>query len=141
LRRGPAAGLWDDPFDVFFPREIRPHEGREDRVSWYFTERVVEAMITGAKTFEESVPRTPQMINSALELLNEADHLLNKEMLEVDAYDESAMQKGLSKIEAKLTRARRILNERPGTANALAMTALQELDDLAVARLDAARSI
>lgn len=141
LRHGSAAGLWDDPAEAFFPREIPPREQREDKVSWYLTERVVEAIVTGARTYLAPALRTPQMITSALELLNEADHLLNKEMLEVDADDESAVQKGLSNIEVRLARARRILNERPGTANALAMKALRELDEMAVARLDAARSI
>lgn len=136
LRRGPAAGLWDDPAEVFFPHEVQP---REDKVSWYLTERIVEAMITGAKAFEESgALRSPQIISSALDLLNEADHLLNKEMLEDDA---STMYNKLSEIETRLARARRILNERPGTANALALKALRELDELDVARLDAARGV
>jgi hypothetical protein len=141
LRQGPGTGLWDDPVEVFLPGEDRLPGQREDKVSWYLTERFIEAMVTGSKTFEETALRTPQMVDRALELLNEADHLLNREMLEVEADDESAMQKGLSRIEATLARARQVLNDRPGTANALALRALGELDELAVARLDAARSL
>jgi hypothetical protein len=81
------------------------------------------------------------MLSSALDLLNEADHLLNQEMLEAGADDNPSMRETLEQTERKLSRARRILNERPGTANALALQALQELDDLALARIDAVRSI
>lgn len=52
----------------------------------------------------------------------------------------SAMQMRLGQIEAKLRRARRILNERPGTAHALILKALSDLDELTVAHLGAARS-
>jgi hypothetical protein len=136
LSVGNSAGLWDDP-GVFFPDS---DSAREEKPSWYLTERVVEGLVAAVRTFEEPPLRSPEMITTALSLLNEADHLLNQEMLTADADDESAMQMGLSKIEAMLARARRILNERPGTANALAFDALRELDELAVARLDATRS-
>jgi hypothetical protein len=135
---GPAAGLWDDPTPLFPSPDSNSLSAKP---SWYLTERVVEALITAAKTFEESPLRSRQMLSSALDLLNEADHLLNQEMLEAGADDNPSMRETLEQTERKLSRARRILNERPGTANALALQALQELDDLALARIDAVRSI
>ncbi|MGH3697071.1 MAG: SCO2524 family protein [Pseudonocardiaceae bacterium] len=135
---GPVvAGLWDDPAALFSSRDVKSPNGKP---SWYFTERVVEGLVTAAKTFEEPPLRSRQMITTALDLLNEAEHLLNQEMLEAGAEEYTKMYASLQETEAKLSRARRILNERPGTANALALEALQELDQLAVARLDAARS-
>ncbi|KAA2266491.1 hypothetical protein F0L68_01745 [Solihabitans fulvus] len=141
LTGGLASGLWDDPASIFYPGEATDAAVAEDRPSWYLTERVVEALVTAVRTFEVAPLRSPQMIVSALDLLNEADHLLNQELLEADTDDQSAMHVGLGRIEAMLTRARRIINERPSTANALALEALRELDELAVARLDASRSI
>jgi hypothetical protein len=136
--RGRAAGLWDDPAALFSSRGSKSLNGKP---SWYFTERVVEGLVFAAQTFKESPLRSRQMISTALDLLNEADHLLNQEMLEVGADESPTMHGSLEQTETKLARARRILNERPGTSNALALEALQELDQLAVARLDAARSI
>lgn len=137
LNIGNSAGLWDDPSEAFFPQI---DSAQEEKPSWYLTERVVEGLVAAVRTFQEPPLRSAAMITTALSLLNEADHLLNQEMLTADADDESAMQRGLSKIESMLARARLILNERPGTANALALDALRELDELAVARLDATRS-
>jgi hypothetical protein len=45
------------------------------------------------------------------------------------------------RIDSKLQRARQLLYDKPGTANALLMDALRELDELAVAREDVARSV
>lgn len=137
LTAGPAAGLWDAPAELFFPLEDRPSDGKP---SWYITSRVIEGLVTAAKTFEEPPLCSPNTIAGALDLLNEAEHLLNQEMLAADVDDESAMQTGINRIETKLMRARRILNERPGTAHALILEALRELDELAVASLDATRS-
>jgi hypothetical protein len=138
LDSGQAAGLWDDPAEIFFPLETQPSEGGP---SWYLTERVLEGLVVAAATFAQQPLRSSRMIDSAMDLLSEADHLFNQEILQADADDKSVMHTGLSRIEATLGRARRVLLERPATANALAMEALRELDELAAARLDAARSI
>ncbi|MGH3599408.1 MAG: SCO2524 family protein, partial [Pseudonocardiaceae bacterium] len=142
LASGPAAGLWDAPADVFFPSDTQSSATRssEGKPSWYITSRVVEGLVTAAKTFEEPPLCSPNIITGALELLNEAEHLLNQEMLQADVDDKSVMQVGLGEIEVGLMRARRILNERPGTAHALILKALGELDALTFAHLDAARS-
>jgi hypothetical protein len=137
LAAGSAEGLWDAPEEVFLPSETKSSGVKP---SWYITSRVIEGLVTAAKTFDEPPLCSRNTIAGALDLLNEAEHLLNQEMLEADVDDRSAMQMGLGHIEARLIRARRILNERPGTAQALILQALGELDELVVAHLDAARS-
>ena len=49
------------------------------------------------------------------------------------------MHSMLQRIEKKLRRARTLLQERPGTAQSIVVEVLRELDDLALARQDAAR--
>jgi hypothetical protein len=139
LRAGAsAADLWDDPGEAL---SLSLDVPVDDRPSWYMTERVVEGLVAAARAFEGPPLRSSQQVDNALELLTEADHLLNQEMMAADADDQSAVQLGLIRIENRLSRARRILNERPGTAIALAMEALRELDELAVATRDATRSM
>ncbi|HEU5469558.1 MAG TPA: SCO2524 family protein [Actinophytocola sp.] len=136
---GDGEGLWDDPGEVLFPNEDRKPM---DLPSWYLTERVVEGLVAAARTFDEAPVRSTAVINRAQELLHEADHLLNREMLQdADVDDGSARRDELTSIEATLARARRILIQQPGTANALAMDALRRLDEMAVAHLDATRGI
>jgi hypothetical protein len=79
-------------------------------------------------------------VEDAVALLNEAEHLLNRELLEVNAADFSANRRALAKIERHLDRARRLIDERPGTAVVLTMRALDQLDELAYADQDAMRS-
>jgi hypothetical protein len=139
IAQGEAEGLWDDPGDVLFPHEDRKPV---DRPSWYLTERVVEALVAAARTFMEAPVRSPAVIARAQELLHEADHLLNREMLaDADVDDNSARRAELTSIEATLARARKVLIQQPGTAHALAINALRRLDEMAVAHLDASRSI
>ncbi|MFL6145297.1 MAG: SCO2524 family protein [Labedaea sp.] len=138
ISQGPASGLWDDPSKVLFPHgERKP----QDKPSWYLTERVVEALVAAARTFADPPLRSTQVKSRALDLLHEADHLLNQEMLESGADETPVRQAELSSIEATLARARRLLVRQPGTANALANEALRRLDQLTVAHLDAIRSI
>ncbi|WP_322758941.1 SCO2524 family protein [Frankia sp. Cr2] len=137
LRGGPGAGLWDDPVDLLLPAG----GPADSRPSWYLTERMIEGFVAAADTYEEMPLRTTRMVENARELLSEADHLLNQEILQADSDDRSELSTGLLEIEATLTRARRILSERPSSASALAMEALRKLDELAVARIDAARII
>jgi hypothetical protein len=138
LSVGPSAGLWDDPAELLLPDATG---SPQERPSWYLTERVVEGLVAAADTFDGPPLRSGRLVEHALDLISEADHLLNQEMLGADSEDRSAMHVGLGRIEARLSRARRVLNERPSTASALALEALRELDELAVARGDATRSM
>lgn len=141
LREGPAAGLWDDPARIFAHGDDPADRSREAAVlpSWYLTERVVECLVAADRTFREPPLSPPAMISRAVELLNEAEHLLNQEMLEVSDQDVSQKLAALTRIEQQLGKARRMLNERPGTAFSLASEALRQLDELAYARHDATR--
>ena len=144
---GPAAGLWDDPTALTGPTGMNGAEP-PDLPSWFHTERVMECLVVAYNTFREPPLSPATMIARAVELLNEAEHLLNQEMLEVSLdrwvgehgpAQRSSTQTALTRIEQSLDRARRQLGERPGTAFALASQALIQLDELAYARQDARR--
>jgi hypothetical protein len=139
IEHGPATGLWDDPNALMFPRD--PDRKSAEQPSWYLTERVVEAMVVAAATYEQTPLRSVTMLRSALEALHEAEHLLNRMLLEADSGDTSPRRAELNSIETKLLRARRIATERPGTAHALATEALRTLDRQEFASQDAARGI
>jgi len=132
---GKGAGLWDDA------SRLRPGSGvkRESAPSWYLTERVVEALVVTASAYAQDPPRSPQMLDHLVPLLNEADHLYNQELLEADADDHSALRSGLDQIASLIARARDLQNQRISTAVALAEEALRLLDELAQARADAER--
>lgn len=136
LRVGPAAGLWDDPRELFPEIEIDPN-----KPSWYLTERVIESLVIAAGTVSATPIRSARLLEITTDLLSEADHLFSQEQLEAADVHGSAMHKSLQRIETKLMRARRILQERPGTANALVVDVLRELEEFAMARQDAARSL
>ncbi|MGW5054035.1 SCO2524 family protein [Actinokineospora sp. NPDC004072] len=136
LEVGDAAGLWDDP-SALLPQDAAP-VAKEP--SWYLTERVVEALITAVRTFEAEPLRSAGMRARAEEVLHEAEQLLNRLLLDSDIDDTSARSVRLAEIETRLNRAADVLVERPGTANALGLEALRALDELAVARDNAARS-
>lgn len=136
ISRGPATGLWDDPGEILFPYEERKPE---EAPSWYLTERVIEALVAAARMFAEQPLRSTAVIVRTHDLLNEAEHLLNQELLSADAT--TAVRSKLGEIEAKLVRARNVVNDRPGTAYALTMDALLKLDQIAIGHDDAARSL
>ncbi|UGT40573.1 SCO2524 family protein [Nocardia yamanashiensis] len=134
FREGRVTGLWDDPARIFGGEE-------NDSPSWYLTERVVECLVTAAQMYEDPPLRPPGLVVRAMELLTEAEHLLNHELLELSEKDASPHRVALTRAERRLQRARRIIDERPGTALSLASEALLELDELDFARLDATRSM
>lgn len=134
LRGGPAQGLWDAPgcpLDATSPIPEGP--------SWFVTERVMECLVVAYDTFSTPPLAPKSMVSRAVELLSEAEHLLNQEELEVEGHDLSPRHVAVSRIRQSLDRARRVLNERPGTAYSLATQALTQLDELAYARHDATR--
>jgi hypothetical protein len=138
ISQGTYEGLWDDPGKALFPRgDRKPAE----KASWYLTERVIEALVSAARTFSDPPLRSVTVKSRALDMLHEADHLLNQEMLDADAEDTPIRKSELSAIESILARARQLLVQQPGTANALAQEALLRLDKLAVAHIDATRSL
>jgi hypothetical protein len=136
LKDGPAAGLWDDPGELFPDVTVD-----RELPSWYLTERVIECLILAARTVRESPIRSTRLLEITTDLLGEADQLFSQEQLEASQHANSAMQMAMHRIQVKLARARQILQERPGTAAALVHDALRDLDQLAVARQDATRSV
>ncbi|MGW4092973.1 SCO2524 family protein [Nocardia sp. NPDC004750] len=134
LRNGSVVGLWDD-----IGRLVGAGEVRTEGPSWFVTERMMECLVIAYSTFEQP-PLAPQaMVARAVDLLSEAEHLLNQEELEVEGQDRSPKQASINRIRQSLDRARRVLRERPGTAYSLATQALVQLDELAYARRDATR--
>lgn len=133
FREGRVTGLWDDPARIFGGPEI--HEP-----SWYLTERVVECMVAAALMFADPPLRSPALVVRAMELLTEAEHLLNGQLLTLGGQDTSAKRTALALAQRRVERARRLIDEQPGTALSLASQALLELDELAYARHDATRS-
>jgi hypothetical protein len=84
--------------------------------------------------------RSTRLQEIAGDLLSEADHLFNQEQLQTSRHTTSKMNSSLHRIENKLLRARTLLQDRPGTAKAIVIDVLRELDEFAIARQDAARS-
>ncbi|WP_280343333.1 SCO2524 family protein [Nocardia abscessus] len=134
LRDGPVNGLWDD-----IGRLVGSADAQPGGPSWFVTERMMECLVIAYGTFEQP-PLAPQaMVARAVDLLSEAEHLLNQEELEIVGEDLSPKQAAVNRIRQSLDRARRVLRERPGTAYSLATQALVQLDELAYARRDATR--
>jgi hypothetical protein len=135
LTDGVAAGLWDDPGAIFPGVETR-HE----RPTWSLTERIIESLVMAAAAVGASPIRSSRLQDIAGDLLSEADHLFNQEQLQTSRHSASSMNTSLHRIENKLQRARTLLQDRPGTAKAIVIDVLRELDEFAIARQDAARS-
>jgi hypothetical protein len=131
---GPGAGLWDQAQNAFSEVEL-VHE----LPSWYFTERVVECLVQTSVVLSAPPLRSDVLIDIAMDVLNEADHLYDHEMLN-GSPETPQLRSDLKRMDSTLIRARNIVNERPASAIALANTVLQELDLLIAARQDAAES-
>jgi hypothetical protein len=134
-RDGEAVELWDD---------VSAFPGLEalefPKPSWYLTERVVEALVATAATFDQEPPRSPVMYDHLLRLLNEADHVYNQELLRANVYEKTPLRSRLDEIGDLIQRARELRYRRTSTAISLAERALRLLDALEVARDDAGRS-
>jgi hypothetical protein len=128
-------GLWDEPTQVFadtsFPAYGVP--------SWYYTERVIEAMVAAANVTQTFPPATSHLTEHAHRLLSEAEHLFDKERLRGTSDTGEQMRESFQVVGAKLRRARELIRDRPGTASVLAEDVLRELDMVDAARQDTAR--
>jgi hypothetical protein len=123
--------LWDQPANAF-PQVTVHHE----LPSWYYTKRVTDCLVTAANVVSGPPLRSTTLTDLATDLLSEADHLFDHELLRGAASAGPAMRMALRSAEAKLRRARRIIGDRPGSAFVLASEVLQELDGFAAARQD-----
>jgi hypothetical protein len=132
---GPASQLWDQT-DALSNR-VPDVEDPAPLPSWYYTERVVECLIAAADLVGSPPLRSPELTDFAIDLLAEADHLFDQELLSVSAEAAPAMGSALHGARATLRRAHDIMRDRPGTAAVLAWEVLRELDRLAAARQQA----
>ncbi|MFI7001142.1 SCO2524 family protein [Nocardia sp. NPDC050175] len=144
FQRIPAKGLWDDALRVFVEPSptgevVPPASDGPQEPSWYFTERIIECLVVAESSYQNPPFRSPTSLTRALELLDEADHLLNQKFLELSERDNTPNRRALENIEKNLVRASRLVDERPATAFSLCVDALRELDGLEVAGLDAMR--
>lgn len=131
LRDGSARDLWDQPHGAF-----DAVAALDDLPSWYYTERVVECLVTAANLVSSSPLRSDVLTDVATELLNEADHLFDRELMGGASEAGPALRRSLQTAWANLRRARDLIGDRPGTALVLASDVLRELDRLAAARQD-----
>ncbi len=126
---GEDSGLWDDPTRVY-PELSRLDAG----ASWYYTERVVEALVAVANVLDLPPTRNEGLGRYAVDLLREAQQIYDRELLNGGLEAGPQLRDALRLVNITLTRAREIVGERPGTAAALAIEVLRQLDRLEAAR-------
>jgi hypothetical protein len=130
-----SQGLWDQPTQVFTAPTFPPF----DLPSWYHTERVIEVLVAAANVTQSPSAATFELMESAQQLLAEAEHLFDQERLRGTNDTGLQMRESFQVVGAKLRRARELIRERPGTASVLAGDVLRELDMVDAARQDTAR--
>jgi hypothetical protein len=124
-------GLWDQPNRVF-----EDFEHTFEEPSWYHTKRITDCLITAAEVLGRPPLRSDRVADLADDLLSEAEHLYDQELLQGSPNSGQAMQTDMLALAAKLKRGRSVLDERPATASALAIDVLLALDRFAAARSD-----
>jgi hypothetical protein len=122
-----ARNLWDDPQRVF---PALP-DGDQETPSWLITERVMAALVQTAAVLDRPPLHSETLSTFAVELLNEAEQLFDRELLRGTVKSLALETKN---IRASLRRAREVLRERPGTASVLAVHVLTILNDLSAGR-------
>lgn len=135
IAHGPAAGLWDTTTELFGTSADNDH-----LPSWYMTERMIECHVMATRTVNQPPVISRELIDTAVDLLGEADHLFSQYQLDVPDRPGSRMHDILLRIDAGLIRAREVLRTKPGTSMAIALSVLRDLDELAVAQRRAVRS-
>ncbi|SNY49032.1 SCO2524 family protein [Paractinoplanes atraurantiacus] len=129
LREGDDHGLWDKPAGAY---KYLPDDARG--ASWYYTKRVVDCLVAAAWLINNPPLRSPLLTEMAAELLNEADHLYNRELLNGTTTRGETLRVELERIGTELRRARAVRRERPGVAVSVAEDVLRKLDRLSAAR-------
>jgi hypothetical protein len=120
--------LWDQPSNVF--AELPEHE----EPSWYYTERVVAGLVSTANLLSEEPIVNDRLVLHAFDLLFEAEHLYDMELMRGTTDASLGVVDVLTEIRSKLERARSIARTRPGAATALVNWILLELDGLDAVR-------
>ncbi|WP_406126883.1 SCO2524 family protein [Streptomyces canus] len=138
IRDGEGVGLWDNVHAAYPDAEIHK---RRVPVSWSITERVTEVMVQAHEMYRQPPIRSLELTQLARALLSESAHLLGNEQMEPAPTDSGRHGMELRNIEVKLRRARSLVDEQPGTAYALTLDVLGQLDSLARAREAADRGV
>jgi hypothetical protein len=133
LNDGLGRDLWDQPSDAY-PQL----SARYELPSWYYTERVVECLVEAARVVSRAPVHSAALTELTMDLLHEADHLFDRELLSGSGEAGPSMRAVLQGIRANLRRASEILDDRPGSAMVLVSEVLRDLERLASARQDAA---
>jgi hypothetical protein len=128
LDSGVHARLWDQPSAVFegLPLHSAP--------SWYYTERVIQCLISAANLLSEEPLVNDRLVTQAYDLLYEAEHLYDMELMKGSSGASLEVKDVLTEIRTKLERARSIARTRPGAAIALSSSMLTLLDKLDAVR-------
>jgi hypothetical protein len=130
--RGKAANLWDQPNRAYGDLAT----GEYDTPSWQMTIRVVESLVIAAGLAASDPPRSDILDVDARHMISEAERLLDKELLRGPDQAGPSMRRAIQDAEVTLSRARQIVDKTPGTAIALVVQVLVELDRLTAARED-----
>lgn len=125
-----ARGLWDAPSKVYGGNIDRPD------ITWQITLRVVEGLVYAADLASAEPLRSEPLIDHAAQLLSEARQLYDKELQRGGVRVAPAIQEALREADARLVRAQNIIESRPGSAVAILLETLRDLDKLDAARLD-----
>jgi len=129
---GPGWGLWDRPAGAF--PYLAEDGGGPGEVSWYYTKRVVDCLVAAAQLIQEVPPPDDLLGQVAAALLNEAEYLYDRELLDGTTTRGAVLKVELDQLGTQLRRARAVLPRRPGAAVALAEEVLRQLDRLSAAR-------
>jgi hypothetical protein len=133
MTAGSGRDLWDQPAGVFPDLGVPRHE----LPTWYYTERVVQALVVTANVLDRPPLRSESLAEFAFELLTEAEHLFDREIMRGSARGGPVLEETIKRIQATLRRCRQVLPDRPGTAAVLASNVLALLDELSAGRQNA----
>ncbi|MFJ2016057.1 MULTISPECIES: SCO2524 family protein [Streptomyces] len=136
IREGEGIGLWDNVHAAYPDSPVS-----DSPVSWSITERVTEVMVQVQQMYQQQPIRSPDLTELARALLSESTHLLGNEQMEPTPASEGNRGMQLRGIEVKLRRARRLVDDQPGTACALTLDVLGQLDALVRAREAAVQGV
>ncbi len=129
IHHGASNGLWDQPAGPYPLLEVQ-----FDEPSWYYTKRVIDCLTTAARIVNEAPVRSELLLQMAADLLYEADHLYDRELLNGSTNSGEKLREELIRIGTELHRARSVRLEQPGVAVAVTEEVLRKLDRLSAAR-------
>ena len=129
IREGDNHGLWDRPAGAY---KYLPDDLTD--VSWYYTKRVVDCLVAAARLINDPPVRSELLTRIAADLLTEADHLYDRELLNGTTTRGETLRIELERLGTELRRARAVRRERPGVAVAVTEEVLRKLDRLSAAR-------